>query len=258
MAILARDYIREQRSAPSGARREHNACLSALPADALALLKPYLSGVALFPGTVLWDTGQRSRNVYFPITGLISVVLPMSSGDAVEVATVSHQGAAGSLLDPRAEEPVTRGLVQISGTFVQIVTEHLQEVAARNRAVDRMLDLCRDWMAAQAQQTAACNAVHEAPKRLCRWLAHNAEKMETGTLNVTQDMLGSLLGIRRTTVTLIAQQLHAQGLIDYSRGKIRVTDLEKLEAASCECCRTLSRSQWPASRLAALRAEEVG
>lgn len=239
---------RRQPRLPS-APRDQNACLSALPAEALALLTPHLSRTALDYNTVLWDAGKPNNSVYFPLSGLISIVLPMSTGEKVEVATVSHQGAAGAILSPGRDEPLTRGMIQIGGVFAHIDADRLREIAAQNPVVERMLDLCRDWIAVQAQQAAACNTVHDAPKRLARWLAHNAQKMETGTLLITQDMLGSLLGIRRTTVTLIAQDLHKHGLIDYSRGRIRVTAPGRLEAAACECCRMLGHSHWPATRL---------
>ncbi len=253
MATLATEYNGEQKFAFASTRHEHNACLSALPPEAFSLLKPYLSKVTLSHGTVLWEAGQPASTVYFPVSGLISVLLPMSTGAAVEVATVSRQGAAGSILDARAEKPATRGVVQIDGLFAQIAADRLRDIAAHSPAVDCMLDLCRDWLAAQAQQIAACNAVHDASKRICRWLVHNALKMESTNLHVTQAMLGSLMSLRRTTVTLVARQLYAQGLIDYSRGKLRVNDLVKLEAAACECCRALGQPHWPAVRLAAFR-----
>ena len=141
--------------------------------------------------------------------------------------------------------------MQIGGDFAVAAADRLEELAGKNRELARMVEACRAWIALQAQQVAACNALHAADRRLCRWLFHNAQKMETTTLQATQDTIGSLLGIRRTTVTLLAQQLQTQGLIDYARGKIVVRDLAKLKAAACECCGSLGPARWPATQLGA-------
>jgi hypothetical protein len=101
----------------------------------------------------------------------------------------------------------------------------------------------------QAQQMAACNAAHPADKRFCRWLLQACERMGTDTVSVTQDTIASLLAIRRTTVTLIAQALQFEGLIQYRRGKIAILDWARLRAQACECCTCLDRKHWPSTRL---------
>jgi len=246
MSTISRDHIGEKTLAL--AQRERNACLSALPAEALAELRPYLSESLLNHGTALWGDGARVSDVFFPLSGLISIVLPMADGESIEVASVAREGAAGSFFDPRPEEPATLGIVQIGGRFAHISARHLAEVAAGNASLQKMLDCCRSWLMAQAQQIAACNSLHSADKRLCRWLYQAAEKTGAATLFATQEAIGSLLGIRRTTVTLLAQGLHAQGLIDYRRGKITVLNIKKLEAAACECGGRLGPNDWPAAR----------
>ena len=249
MSTISRDHIGEKTSAL--AQRDRNACLSALPVEALAQLRPYLSESLLDHGTALWGDGVRTSDVFFPLSGLISIVLPMVGGESIEVASVAREGAGGSFFDARPEEPATRGIVQIGGRFAHISARHLAEIAAGNASVQKMLDCCRSWLTAQAQQIAACNSLHPADKRLCRWLHHAAQKTGAATLFATQEAIGALLGIRRTTVTLLAQGLHAQGLIDYRRGKITVLNPKKLEAAACECCSRLGPDDWPAARATA-------
>lgn len=251
MTTFARDSIRNDKAGHPAVARERNNLLSALSANAMALLRPALTETTLTYGAALWEPGSRDGKVYFPLSGLVSVVMPMGGGESIEVATVAREGAAGGLFDPVPEEPATRGIVQIGGQFAVIDAGALEDIAIENRELGRMVEACRAWIAAQAQQLAACNAVHAADKRLCRWLFHNARKMDTATLHATQDMIGTLLGIRRTTVTLLAQSLHTQGLIDYARGKISVREPARLKASACECCGNLGPERWPSTRLLA-------
>jgi len=225
-------------------------CLVALSADALARLKPHLKEVFFEAGVVLWEVGQPQRHVYFPISGLISVTLPMQDGTAIEVAVVGREGAAGDF-DGVQKEAATRATVLIGGAFAQIATGKLVEQARDSRELERMLNLCRGWLLMQAQQLAACNATHAADKRLCRWLASCRQRVDDGRIHATQEMIAALIGLRRPTVTLMAQALHEQGLIEYVRGKITVRDAQGLEDAACECCANLGRAYWPATRLAA-------
>lgn len=234
-----------------------NRCLATLSADALALLRPHIKDVALTAGVLLWESGRPQRQTYFPGSGLVSIALPMQDGATLEVGSVGCEGAVGGL-DGAATMNITRAVVLIGGLFAQIDSGKLSELASRSREIDEMLRCCRDWLCAQAQQLAACNAVHSADKRLCRWLSACQHRMGDGRIYATQDTIGALLGLRRTTVTLMAQSLHEQGLIDYARGKIVVRDPAKLEAAACECCGNLGAARWPSTRLEAMRVKTVG
>jgi len=121
--------------------------------------------------------------------------------------------------------------------------------AKENSEIENLVNYCRDWILMQSQQMAACNAAHSADKRFCRWLFQVSERMETDAVYLTQEMIASLLAIRRTTVTLIAQKLQAEGLIQYRRGKIAILDQARLRVAACECCNSLSHQHWPSTRL---------
>src|SRR5262249_37558034 len=126
--------------------------------------------------------------------------------------------------------------------------------AKGNSEIQNLVTNCHDWILMQAQQTAACNAAHTADKRFCRWLFQVCERMDSDGIHLTQEMVASLLAIRRTTVTLFAQKLQIEGLIQYRRGKIAVLDRVRLRAAACECCNSLARQHWPSTRLLALKA----
>src|SRR5262245_42689424 len=230
-----------------------NRCLSGLSPRAFSLLKSFLTEVVLREGTILWDSNKVSSDVYFPVSGLVSIVLDASDGVSVEVGSICSQAAVGALFEPDQRDFSTQGLVQLGGHFLRMPGPQLL-AAKENSEIHNLVAYCRDWILMQAQQTAACNAAHTADKRLCRWLFQTCERMDSDTLCLTQEIIASLLAIRRTTVTLIAQKLQEEGLIQYRRGKITVLDRVRLRAAACECCNSLAGQHWPSTRLLALRA----
>jgi len=231
-----------------------NRCLSGLSPHAFSLVKSFLTEVVLREGTILWDSNQVSSDVYFPVSGLVSIVLDASDGVSVEVGSICSQAAVGALFEPDQRDFSTQGLVQLGGHFLRMSATPLLLAAKENSEIQSLVTYCRDWILMQAQQTAACNAAHTADRRFCRWLFQACERMDSDTLCLTQEMIASLLAIRRTTVTLIAQKLQVEGLIQYRRGKITVLDRVRLRAAACECCNSLARQHWPSTRLLALKA----
>ena len=230
--------------------REHNACLSDLSPTAFALLRPHLTDLLIDTGTRLWEVGRPAKQVYFPSSGFVTVMLPMSDGSAIEVGSIAREGLAAGSFDEDSNA-MTTGLVHIGGKFSRIAIAHLLAAAATNDEIAQLVAANRDWVMRQAQQLVACTALHSAEQRFCRWLLSCHQRMETATLPSTQEQIAALLGIRRTTVTLIAQTLHEKGIIDYRRGKITIVDPAKLEAAACECCSKLGERHWPARHLPA-------
>jgi len=226
-----------------------NDCFSALSSSALSLLKPYLTEIVFRAGTILWGSRKLSSEVYFPVSGLISIILPASDGVSVEVGSISRQAAVGAIFEPGQVDFCTQGVVKLGGSFIRMPGSHLLFAAKENSEIENLVTYCRDWILMQAQQMAACNAVHAADMRFCRWLFQACERMDIDTFHLTQEMIASLLAIRRTTVTLIARKLQAEGLIQYRRGKIVVLDRARLRAAACECCNSLTHQHWPSTRL---------
>ena len=229
--------------------RKGNDCLSALSSHALSLLRPYLTEIVFPEGSILWDSRKLSPEVYFPVSGLISIILHVSDGISVEVGNVSRQAAAGAIFEPGQVDFCTQGVVQLGSSFIRMPGSKLFFAAKENSEIENLVNYCRDWILMQSQQMAACNAAHSADKRFCRWLFQVSERMETDAVYLTQEMIASLLAIRRTTVTLIAQKLQAEGLIQYRRGKIAILDQARLRVAACECCNSLSHQHWPSTRL---------
>lgn len=208
-----------------------------------------MNEVTLAANTLLWEAGRPVTHSYFPVSGYISIVLPLVDGQTIEVASVGREGAAGTRLDRDEGRFATAGLVTIGGRFVKIVADVLRAAAEDDREISLLLRLCRDWIFIQAQQIAACNTVHAADRRFCRWLFECSRRVQSDMIFATQEQIAGLLGIRRTTVTLLAQGLHTRGLIDYSRGKISVIDAEGLRESACGCCDSLAPRHWPSKRL---------
>jgi len=148
-------------------------------------------------------------------------------------------------------------VVQVGGHFFRISASNLLSAAGQNRQIKDLIGFCRDWILLQGQQIAACNAVHAADRRFCRWLHESAQRMETATVRVTQESIAAVLGVRRTTVTLIAQGLQTSGLIQYRRGRIVVPDISLLRSSACDCCDMLDRQRWPSTRLLAQTSPKV-
>jgi CRP-like cAMP-binding protein len=216
-------------------RASGNRLLAALPADAFALLEPDLRQVSLPHGAVCYDAGSPIDQVYFPQTGMISLLLSTSDGDVVETSSVGHEGAVGLQCGFGPRGSLTRAIVQIAGKF-SVISGPRFEVATRQSAALR--ELVFDYIEmlwTEAQQNAACNAIHDGSSRLCRWLLQCADRIGSEQLLLTQEFLAEMLGVRRTTVTLLAQELQKLGILRYSRGRITILDRAALEERACEC-----------------------
>ena len=244
-------YRRPQVPSTTYLRPHHrNAVLAALSPRAFSMLEPHLRHRDFAEGSVLWDAGVPTERVYFPLAGVISVVLPVKDGSGIEVASVGREAVAGLSYGPGQFRSVTQGITLITGTFSYMSATALANAAKQNDEIARVVAICCDWLLAQSQQLAACNAVHPADARFCRWLLQAAERVEGEVIPSTQETIAQALGIRRTTVTLIAQGLQMEGMISYRRGKIRIRNREGLRTAACDCCAALGRANWPSERIA--------
>ena len=214
-----------------------NALLAALPQAALACLQ--FSHVTLPQREVCFDAGDLIQRVYFPTGGLISLVVSTDKGEMIEAAIIGREGAAGlqSVLGQRFSFP--RAVVQIAGTFCVVSAEALKRAIAASEEANALVQQYIETLWAEAQQIAVCNAAHEGETRLARSLLHCADRTGTEQYTLTHEFLGEMLGIRRTTVTLLAQHLQDRGIIKYSRGKIAIVDRAVLESCACGCYRTI-------------------
>jgi len=216
-----------------------NQLLAALPSNVLALLNSDLEPVSLPQGVVLLEPEDPIERVYFPETGMISLLVVTREGEAVETAVVGREGALGLQRGLGKRRSFTRATVQIAGRFLSIAAYKFEQASAASAPLRDLINRYTEVLWAEAQQTTACNAIHDASSRLCRWLLQSARCVGGDHLTLTQDFLGEMLGVRRTTVTLLAQELQRKGAIKYSRGKISILSQSTLEACACECHRIM-------------------
>lgn len=213
----------------------HNHLLAALPADDLKRLAPHLEQVALTLGEVLYEPGDTLRHVYFPTDAIVSLLHVTENGSSAEIAVVGNEGLIGIALFMGGESTSSRAVVQSAGVAFRLPGQKLKKEF--NRHGDLLLLMLRYTQAliTQMSQTALCNRHHSIDQQLCRWLLLSLDRLHGNHLNMTQELIANMLGVRREGVTEAAGKLQRQGVIEYSRGQITVLDRPRLERLSCEC-----------------------
>jgi CRP-like cAMP-binding protein len=216
-----------------------NHLLASLPRAVFGTIKPHLKLVELGDGDVLAETGSPIRRVYFPHSGVISLVVELSGGNTIETATVGWDSVIGaaSALDGRIF--FNKGIVQLRGVASVIGVERLRALTEENKRFRSTIIRHEQVLFAQAQQSAACNASHTAEARLCRRLLRMRD-LAGKRFKLTQQFLGQMMGVQRSTVSLAANTLQQAGLIKYRRGNIEILDVKGLRAAACECYATVA------------------
>ena len=218
-----------------------NRLLAALPRVDLDLLAPELETVALNPDAVLTRAGDQIEYVLFPHSGTISLMIDMASGETVATAAVGREGAIGlfSVLGPSPS--ATTAIVRTAGTAARISAPQFHAAFNRSPAIRHTVQIHTRAMLLLFQLGAACNAVHSVKARMARWLLHLRDHNDHDVLPVTQEALSQMLGVRRTTVTLLMRNLRAPGAIRSDRrGRIEI-DRPRLAAVACECHGTMHR-----------------
>jgi CRP-like cAMP-binding protein len=216
-----------------------NKLLSSLPRDQFDLLAPHLITRSLTQGLVLIEAGEEFGCVYFPHYGMLSLLAVLKDGKAVETATVGCEGVVGAMAGLGLYKSLVRVVVQLPIGVTKISATQFRKAAAKS---DSIRDLCiryNEVLLSQARVTAACNAMHVIEERFCRWLLQSADRAGSSTVNLTQEFLAEMLGVRRTSVSEVASKIQSAGVIQYSRGEINIVDRPALERMSCECYQTL-------------------
>jgi CRP-like cAMP-binding protein len=204
------------------------------PSDA-KMLAPHLKPAQFKQHHVLFEADQRIRHVYFPTGAVVSLVITLSTGEMVEAAMIGRDGVVGASAALDGRIALSRGIIQLAGEIVVCDIEALKSTALQNPKLIALLMRHEQTVYAQAQQSAACFATHQVEARLCRWLLRARDLSESDDLPFTQEYLGEMLGVRRTSVTAVAHSLQEAGLIKYARGKIQILDAEALQESACEC-----------------------
>jgi CRP-like cAMP-binding protein len=212
-----------------------NHILATLPQDDLKLLLPHLQPVELEQKNILYDIGQKFEHVYFLEQGVASVVTTMEDGTRIEAGMVGFEGMTpiAALLGGKISQQHI--VIQLSGCAMRMPLNHCMAAFEKSSVFrQKILDFTNSFLHLCAQ-TAACNRLHSVEQRLVRWLLMTHDRVRTETLQLTQEYIAIMLGVRRVGVNEAAGDLQRSGLIRYSSGNIAIVDRAGLEKAACEC-----------------------
>lgn len=198
-------------------------------------LFPNLELVELPLGKVLCESGGQLKHVYFPTTSIVSLLYVMEDGASAEIAVVGNEGILGVQILLGGDRTPGRAVVQSAGHGYRLKAQILKDEFNQAGPLQRLLLRYTQALITQMAQTAVCNRHHSVQQQLCRWLLLSIDRLSGDELNMTQELIANMLGVRREGVTEAAGALQHLGLIHYSRGHIKVLDRKGLEAKSCEC-----------------------
>jgi CRP-like cAMP-binding protein len=214
---------------------ERNAFLARLAAEEFALLHSHLAAVDLRVGQFVHGRGDQIDHVIFPLSALLAMTVPAREKGGVGVALVGQEGVVGGLAAAASAPATCDAEVHIGGQALRLSASIFRDVLDQSQSIRRHAARFDHAIMAQAQQAALCHAAHSVEARICRWLLEVEGRSGNSKVSLTQATLAQLLGVRRTTVTLVAGQLEAVAAIKCRRGYIQIISREQLERASCEC-----------------------
>lgn len=230
--------IATQEEAPKSDNRDEalqNHLLAALPEEELARLLPNLQPVTLALGTVIYESGEKMEYVYFPTTGIVSLLYIMENGATAEIGVVGNDGLVGIALFMGGDTTPNRAIVQSAGRALKMKAKVLQEEFIRAGEFHNLLLRYTQALITQISQTAVCNRLHSVDQQLCRWLLLSHDRLPSDRLIMTHDLIANMLGVRREGITHAAKRLQEVGYISYVRGDMTILNRKGLEAKVCEC-----------------------
>jgi CRP-like cAMP-binding protein len=221
---------------------QHNSFLNSLPKADLDAIEPHLKNVELKQHRVIYEPFDKIELVQFPFDAVISLVVVLRDGKMVEAAMVGNDGVVGGAAALDSRTAINRAIVQLGGRGLECRMDDIQKILDSRPTLQKAFVRHQQTIIAQTQQSAACNVSHDVEARLARWLLRAADLSGNGELNLTQEYLAEMLGVRRTSVSVVAHTLQRAGLIEYVRGRIRIVDRRGLEETACECYEAVKES----------------
>ena len=212
-----------------------NAVISCLSPHERSLIVPHLKRFNLVSGQVLHAPHEPVSHVYFPRSGLLSIVVMFSDGNMAEAAIAGSNTVVGAIAAFGDQTALNQVMVTVSGDADRIEAGVLRRLARDSEFLRDVLVRHSQALAAHSVQIAGCNAIHTLEARLCRWLLQCSDLMGTDTLPFTQDLVSLMLGVYRPSLTHVLRKLEAARLLTVSRGKFRIVDADALKECSCEC-----------------------
>jgi CRP-like cAMP-binding protein len=225
----------------AAASPKDNRLLAAMPEVDYQALAPLLERVPMPLGQPVYESGEAQGFVYFPTSSIVSLLYVLADGATAEIAVTGNEGLVGIALFMGGETTPSRAVVQSAGEGYRLRAAALKREFERGGALQHLLLRYTQALITQMAQTAVCNRHHSVDQQLCRWLLLSLDRLAGNRLVMTQELIANMLGVRREGVTEAAGKLQADGLIEYSRGKITVIERERLENRVCECYAVVKR-----------------
>jgi CRP-like cAMP-binding protein len=212
-----------------------NLLLASLPTDDYEQISPFLESVPLVQKRVLYDPNQPITHVYFPESGMVSLLGVLNDGTGVETASAGREGVIGMPLFYGVDRFPEQAVVQLPGRAVRMTSAELRICLSKSEALRAALHRYAGCLFVLAAQSCVCLGKHPMPKRLARWLLQAADHSGTDDLQLTHLYMAQMLSVRRSSVTVAAGTLRQLGLISYGRKHVTIVDRPALSAYSCEC-----------------------
>jgi len=220
---------------------KQNHLLDALSATELKRLRRHLEPVDMPLGDVVYESGRHLEHVYFPTDCIVSLLYVLENGASAEIAVVGNEGVVSVSLFMGGETTPSRAVVQSAGTAYRLPGAAMKQEFTRGGAMQHLMLRYTQALITQMAQTAVCNRHHSVDQQLCRWLLLSIDRLAAPEIEMTQELIANMLGVRREGVTEAAGKLQKAGVITYRRGHIKVLDRPKLEQMSCECYEVVRR-----------------
>ena len=218
-----------------------NHFLASLSAQDSELIRPHLHPMEVPPATILYRAEDTISRLYFPHGGFISLVVGFANGQFVEAGMLGRNGVIGVSAALDGAVALNQAIGQVGGSGLAVEVSVIKGLVRESETLRSAFARHEQMASAQVQQVGACNALHELEERLSRWLLQTRDLIMSDTLPLTQEFLSQMLGVQRSSVTLVARSLQDAGLINYRRGRIHVLDVEGLQDTCCECYATINR-----------------
>ena len=225
----------------SGAHPRLNRLLASLPDGDYQALRPHLEAMQMPLGLAVYESGGAQGFVYFPTDSIVSLLYVLESGASTEIAVTGNEGIVGISLFMGGETTPSRAVMHSAGQGYRVRAAVLKKQFESRGELQHLLLRFTQALITQMTQTAVCNRHHAVDQQLCRWLLLMLDRLPSNELHMTQELIANMLGVRREGVTEAAGKLQAEGLIEYSRGRIVVLDRPRLESRVCECYAVVKR-----------------
>jgi CRP-like cAMP-binding protein len=218
-----------------------NHLLRTVAPAAIKLLKPHMTTITVDHGEILHNSSSEMEFTYFPKSMIISVLARTEQGQTAETSIVGREGMIGSSAIHGIMTSFAEAIVQVAGEAVRIPASEVHRVGRVSEEFRKIVALFDLSLLAQAQQSTACQALHQVESRAARWLLQCRKRLGSNDIRLTQEFFGQMLGVQRTTINLVERTLQNAGLIQIGRGRISIVDLEGLHAVACDCYDRIER-----------------